>query len=349
MQPNKTTLVKAMRLLLKVVLPLIVSVGLCWVLFRNDNISDIVNIVREQCDFGMITLMLLICFMSFVFRALRWQLQLNGVGIYPRRRDVLYSIFGTYAVNLVFPRLGEVWRTGYIADRTSSSFGTVMGTMIADRFADLITGILFTLSVFIVGSDSLVRFIQRYPAGYRALTGIISSPITWIVLTLLIIAIVWVLRTKTHNRFIARIQDFTRQLYTGFVSILSMPGRLKWLLWTILLWGCYLGSMYVAFMAFQFTRDIVATHGFTPVLICFTFGTISMGIPSNGGIGPYQIAIIFGLSLFLPELLTPEASKSFDLDSKAFANTVMTSSTCLTIAVGLWTFIAIMLRKKRSS
>ena len=42
-----------------------------------------------------------------------------------------YSIFGTYAVNLVFPRLGEVWRTGYIAQRQKAPFTTVFGSMVA--------------------------------------------------------------------------------------------------------------------------------------------------------------------------------------------------------------------------
>lgn len=42
------------------------------------------------------------------------------------------------------------------------------------------------------------------------------------------------------------------------------------------------------------------------------------------------------------------ATKAFELDSKAFANLILTSNTLLTIILGLWTFAAIALGKKKA-
>ena len=33
-------------------------------------------------------------------------------------------------------------------------------------------------------------------------------------------------------------------------------------------------------------------------MVAFVFGSLSMGIPSNGGLGPWNLAIMFALSLF---------------------------------------------------
>ena len=38
--------------------------------------------------------------------------------------------------------------------------------------------------------------------------------------------------------------------------------------------------------------------GLLPGLISFVFSSMSMLIPSNGGLGPWNIAVIFGLTLF---------------------------------------------------
>lgn len=344
--PTRNTTSGPLGILFKFVVPAIISVGLCWVVFRNDSLAAMMEVINTKCDFTWIALMLLVSALSNVFRALRWGIQLDAVGIPCRFTDLLYSIFGTYAVNLVFPRLGEVWRTGFIAERRDANFGTVFGTMIADRFADLIVGITLTLVTLIVGHTAITSFVGHYPDGYRRMLDLITSPWLWSAIVLSVIIGAIILR-HSHNRLAERARQFALELWKGFSSIITIRHKGLWMLWTVMLWGCYLFQMYLAFLAFPFTRDIIAAHGFTPILVCFTLGTIAMGIPSNGGIGPYQIAIIFGLMLYCPDAAGSTAAKAFELDSKAFANLILTSNTLLTIALGLWTFAAIALRSRR--
>lgn len=333
--------------ILKFIIPVVISIGLCWALFRNDNLADMIEIIQNHCDFKWIGFMLLVSFMSNVFRALRWGIQLEGVGIKASFTELVYSIFGTYAVNLVFPRLGEVWRSGFIAHRENAPFGTVVGTMLADRFADLITGMLFTLVTLILGHDAIQSFVMRYPDSYRRMATLATSPLTWITVAAVILLALWFFKRRSSNGMINKVKEFCHELWSGFAAILTIKRKGMWMLWTTLLWGCYFGQMVLAFQAFPFTREIFDNHGLIAVLVCFTLGTIAMGIPSNGGIGPYQIAIIFGLSLYAPAGLDEAAKKAFELDSKTFANLILTMSTCLTIILGLWTFVAIALSKKK--
>ena len=326
-------------IVLKFIVPVVISVGLCWALFHNIKLSDMVDVVRNNCDFKWIVFMLLASFMSYIFRAMRWGLQLEGVGVKASFKELVYSIFGTYAVNLVFPRLGEVWRSGFIAHRERAPFGTVMGTMLADRFADLLTGLLFTLATLVLCHEPIMRFFRKYPDGYQKMEHTLLSPWTWLIVGVTVIACIVFFRWRSNNRLVIRIKSFCHELWSGFAAILKIPRKGMWLLWTVLLWGCSFGQMMLAFQAFPFTREIFAQYGTLAVLLCFTLGTIAMGLPTVNGFGPYQIAVMFGLSIYDPQLSTAS--------SGAFANLVLIMSTCLTIAVGLWTFAAIAIGNRR--
>ena len=96
--------------LLKYGVPLVISVGLCWLLFRGDDIdlSEMWQTVKRECDFRWMVANIALGLMAQVFRAFRWRIQLRALDIRPSLWQLILSIFGTYSVNLVFPRLGEV-------------------------------------------------------------------------------------------------------------------------------------------------------------------------------------------------------------------------------------------------
>lgn len=334
-------------MVLKFIIPIVVSIKLCQKLFRGDSLSDMLAVIREGCDFRWIGAMLLLLLMSNVFRAMRWGLQLDAIGIRVPLWPRVLSIFGTYAVNLVFPRLGEVWRCGYIAQRERAQFGTVAGTVLADRLADLLTGMLFLIATLIFGHDALLRFVARYPDFYYSMERLLTSPLTWVILAAMILGAVWFLRHKSHNRLVARVQQFCTEMWDGFAGIARMRHKGWWLVLTALLWGCYFFQMALAFQAFTFTREIFAADGFTAVLVCFTLSSIAMGVPSIGGIGPYQVALIFGLGLYMEPGLTAEATETFETNSKAFANLLLGATTTQVIILGLITFACIALSRRR--
>ena len=116
---------------MKYVFPLAVSVALCWLLFRDIDFSTMWAVIVGECRPQWILLGLGISILSHVFRAMRWRLQLRALGVEVSLWTLTLSIFGTYAVNLVFPRLGEVWRTDYVARRSGASFAEVFGSMVA--------------------------------------------------------------------------------------------------------------------------------------------------------------------------------------------------------------------------
>ncbi|MDE6323157.1 MAG: flippase-like domain-containing protein [Paramuribaculum sp.] len=328
--------------LLRYGVPLIVSIGLCWILFARMDFTTMISTIRDNCRWQWIWLTLCISIVSHVVRAMRWRIQLQAIGIRVGLYPVVLSIFGTYAVNLVFPRLGELWRTSYIAQRQSAPFDKVFGSMVADRLADTITVGLLALVTFILAGPQLTDYLSQNRETYEIVYALATSPWTWAAAGLGLI-LLWALFNRWKNtRPVKAVVGFCRGLWSGFAVVATMPGRFRWTLLTLLLWGCYFTQLYSAFFAFPETAEMVRVHGIIAALLCFVFSSLSMGVPSNGGIGPWQWAIIFGISLFSADIggLTPELAATF-------ANLVMGTQTLLLIILGLFTFISIAIGRKR--
>ncbi len=326
-----------LRTLLKYVVPLVITVGLCYLMFTGIDFKEMIAIIRRDCNFSWIALALCISILSHVFRAMRWRIQLRALGIESPLFALVLSIFGTYAVNLVFPRLGEIWRTGYIAQRQQAQFTTVFGSMVADRLADTVTVGLLTLVTFMLASKALITYFADNADTVDRLTGFATSPWLWLAIASLAALVWWFLTHKSTNSKVQKIRQQVHELWQGFAVIATMPGKGRWLLLTAGLWGCYFVQLYVAFYAFPFTREVLAQHGILAALVAFVLSSISMGVPSNGGIGPWQWAIIFALGIY--GLGQAQAA--------AFANLVLGTQTMLLILLGLFTFGCIALDKRR--
>lgn len=335
-----------LKAILRFGIPLIITVGLCWLLFTGIDFKEMVGIIRQYCNFWWILLGWVISILSHVARAMRWRIQLNALVVKAPLIYLVYSIFGTYAVNLVFPRLGEVWRTGYIAQRQNAPFTTVFGSMVADRLADTVTVLLLTLFTFVIAGRELMLYLGQNPDLGQQVKDMVLNPWLWTAVGLVVIGIWLVFTRMPNNKVVQKVRSLWSGLWEGFAVILHMPGKGRWLLLTILLWGCYFLQLYVAFFSFDFTAQIISDYGIIPVLVCFVLSSISMGVPSNGGIGPWQWAVIFGLSLYATGIVVPDGT-TFRAMSSSFANLVMGANTLLIIILGIITFVAISLDKKK--
>lgn len=330
------------RYLLKYGVPLVITVGLCYLLFTGVDFNEMAAIIRDNCNYWWILLALVISIFSHIFRAMRWRIQLRAVGVRPPLFNLVLSIFGCYAVNLVLPRLGELWRTGYIAQRQDAPFSTVFGSMVADRLADTATVLLLTLATFLIAGPQLVSYLSQNSGSYERLAAIATSPWLWGGIAASVAICVWALRHFRHTAFVSKLSEAAKELWQGFAVVASMPGRGRWLVLTVAIWSCYYFQLYLAFFAFPLTADVATTYGMTAVLVCFVLSSISMGVPSNGGIGPWQWAIIFGLSLYA----VPGLDKEY---ATTFANLVMGTQTLLLITLGIITFICVSIDKRRNT
>ncbi len=321
-------------------IPLIIGVGLMYFLYKNVDINSMMETLKTDVNYWWFIPVGIVSIFSHVFRALRWRLQLKAIDVKPSFSAVLNSIFGTYVVNLAFPRLGEVWRCGYIANRQKASVTQVMGSMVADRLSDTFTVLLLTLVTFLLAQSAFGKFFDAYPQMKESFLNVASDARIWAGTALAIIAIGWLLLMKTENAIIKKIQLMARNLWEGFASIGRMKGKWWFVLLTILIWGCYFLQLYLACQAFSFTINLSVLA----VLVMFVLSSIGMGIPTNGGLGSWHVAIIFGLSLYGVGVFSPS---NFDPRASAFAMLVWGFQTVLLIVLGIYAFTSMAIDRNR--
>lgn len=311
-------------------LPLCLTVLLVWYMFSKVNFSQMMDIIRQGVDYGWILLAMAISVFSHIFRAARWRLQLRSLGIEAPFTALCCSIFGCYALNLVFPRLGEVWRCTYISSRQKAPFTTVLGSMVADRLADTMTVLALTLLTFAVATSAINSFLVKYPIG-RDLVALATNPVFWILCVCAVVFAASMLFIFRRSGAVFRLREWTAQLWQGFAAVWRMKGRARFFLFTLLIWGCYYTQLYVAFYAFPFTASLCSesalAFGLTPCLVAFVLSSIGMAVPSNGGLGPWNIAVMFGLAVY----------GISDAEGQAFSMLQWSGQTVMLIILGIFT------------
>ena len=323
---------------LRYILPIAFTVLLLVYLFNKVDFGEMMSLLRHGVDYWWILLAMAISVFSHIFRAARWQLQLNALDVRVPFMALCCSIFGCYALNLVFPRLGELWRCTYISTAKKNSFTIVFGSMIADRVADTIMVSCLLVLCLIVAAPALKIFLDKYPIG-QDFIHLISQFWFWasIVGGLAVIAGIFFLFRR--HPFVLKIKGMALSLWEGISVIVKMKGKIKFLIFTLCIWGCYFIQLYVAFYAFDFTRALChepgLAAGFTPCLVAFVLSSISMAIPSNGGLGPWNIAIMFALSVYGVN----------DAEGTAFSMVQWSGQTVMLIILGIFTMVYISVKK----
>ena len=328
------------KILLRYCVPAVITVGLCYLLVREMDLRQMWETICTQCDFRWIGVNIMLLIGAMWARAARWQLQLRALGIKASVWVLTLSVFGTYAVNMVFPRLGEVWRTGFVAERQKAPFTTVFGSMVADRLSDTVMVGLISLSAFVLAGPQLMSYLGQNPGLMARIISLIFSPMVWGGVIAVLVITVWLFVRYPENRVIATCRRLWQGLWQGFAVIGRMRGKGLWLFYTLILWACYFVGLVCAFMSFPLVAEVMIRHGLTAVLLCFVLTSLSMLVPSNGGIGPWQWAMIFGLSLYCDGI--PGLTKEY---MASFANLALGVQAVTSIILGLFTFGWIALNK----
>ena len=321
-----------MKKALQYIVPILLSVLLIWYLFSKVDFKQTMDIISHGVDYWWILAAMGISVFSHVFRAMRWQIQLDALNVPTTLMELACGVFGCYALNLLLPRVGEIWRCTFVARRSKAQFTTVMGSMVADRMADSIMVLFLILLTFVVAAPALSSFMAKYPVG-KDILDMLYSPLIWIVGVAVVLIVWWMLHRFRKSAFVARLRKWSVEIWRGFAVIITMPGKWKFLLLTMAIWGCYFVQLYVAFYAFSFTKALCYEQGLAfgllPCLVAFVMSSIGMAVPSNGGLGPWNIAIMFGLAVYGVS----------DVEGAAFSILQWSGQTVMLIILGIFTTI----------
>lgn len=321
-----------LRTFVKIFLPLAFGCLLLWYLYSKMDISEIWHVIRKGVRYDIILFSLLFGLGANIVRGLRWGLLINSLGERVKWSNAIYAVLGNYAVNLVLPRVGEVWRCGMITKYDKIPFTKLLGTLLIDRVSDTIMVGLITLCIFIFNFGFFKSFFAKNPALLDGFQSMFDS--IWIyVAVVILLGGVWFMFTYMSNfTLVKKAKSMLLNVWAGMKSIWWLKQKWLFVVETLLIWGGYFCYFYITFYAFAFTRDLGISVG----LIAFTMSSIGVAVPVQGGIGPWHFMVIATLVCFGVN----------ENDAAAFALVVHTVQTVWTGLAGLFGVVALPFTNK---
>lgn len=329
---------------IKYTLPAIISAVMIIWLFKKVNIRTVIGILHDGCDYWWLLLMCVVLIISRSIRGIRWGIQLRAAGVkrMPPFAEMV-SIYGAYALNLLFTGVGEAWRCLYVSRRQKARLATVIGTDLGDRISDAIMIVVLVICSTFLARPALDKFLDHYSFG-REIINLFSSPWLWIGFVALVGAVLWIFLSKSHNKIVLKVRAEADQLWNGFRILFTMKHQVRFWIYTLIIWIAYFLMTYLCFFAFPFTRELIRPdlgYGLLPGLVVFIFGSLSIAVPATGGLGPWNIAVMFALTLYGVD----------QSDAATYAMVVWAFQTAMQIILGLVgaTYIALHKREQEAA
>ncbi|RAU84204.1 lysylphosphatidylglycerol synthase transmembrane domain-containing protein [Pontibacter arcticus] len=295
----------------------------------------------QSAKYGWVILSLVLGIAAYVSRAYRWQMQIKPTGITPSLLNTYNAMMVGYVANLVLPRMGEVVRCSILKKTDNLPVNTGFGTVIAERFIDMVMLLLITGLTFLVEFNRIRDFFfGLFSDKYSSISQSLNSfyylgAVLFALLIVGVILIVVFLNRLRSNRFYKKVVGFVQGMLQGIFSISKIENKFSFWAHTVFVWAMYYGMSQVVFYALPATQSLPLGAGLS-VLVA---GSLGMAAPVQGGIGVYHLVVQATLLLYgVPKE-----------EAMAYALLAHTSQTLLVVIMGVFSFMISMLQQKKNS
>ncbi|MCD8296280.1 MAG: flippase-like domain-containing protein [Prevotella sp.] len=307
---------------LKIVMPLALGGTILYWMYRGFDFKSIKNILLNEMNWTWMILSFPFGILAQMFRGWRWRQTLSPIGEHPRTYTAINSIFISYAVSLVIPRIGEFMRCVVLKKHDGVSFPKALGTVVTERVIDsllvaIVTGLTLLIQMrmfstfFSQTGTSMNSFFSRFST-----TGYIVTAICGLAALILLHFLL-----KKLSLY-ERVKTTLSGIWQGIISLKNVKNIPLFLFYTIAIWVCYFLHYYLTFFCFEFTANL----GLQCALVTFVVGSIAVIVPTPNGAGPWHFAvktmlILYGIS---------------DVNALYFVLIVHTVQTLLVIILGIY-------------
>ena len=316
------------RKIIQILLPLALGMVLLWYLYRNQDISEMIRVMKKGVRYDILLFSLIFGLLGNVFRGFRWALLIDSLGKRVKRKNTVYAVLGNYAINMALPRVGEIWRVGVVSKYEKQPFAKLFGTLLVDRIMDTAVVGLLTMCLFVFNIRFFKNFFSDNPPAFIETVSVVSSSVwTYIGLAVLVLIVWFVLAKLKHLTIVRKTIDMIKNIWEGIKSLWKIERKSTFFIQTLLIWVCYFLYFYITFFAFDFTKDL----GVRIALIAFAMSSIGVAVPVQGGIGVWHFMVISTLVAFGVD----------SNDAGAFAFLVFAIQTLWIVLVGLFGIAAL--------
>lgn len=319
--------------ILKVVFSLLLGGVILYWMYRDFDFKNVSRVVLHEMDWTWMLLSFPFGILAQMFRGWRWKMSLNPIGEYPRASTSINSIFLSYAVSLVVPRIGEFARCGVLKRYDGVSFTKALGTVVTERIIDSLLVLAITLLTLFFQLRVFDRFFSRTGTNIEIMFDRFSTTgyVVTAVCAVAVLILLWYLlrRFSIYNKVKCTISG----LMQGVFSLRGVKNMPLYVLFTLGIWVSYFLHYYLTFFCFEATSGL----GMACALVTFIVGCIAVIVPTPNGAGPWHFAVKTMLILY----------GVGETDALYFVLIVHSVQTLLVILLGIYAWMALAFTKKR--
>ncbi len=300
-----------MKTTLKVLAGILIAAVFLWIAFKEVEIEQVLE-ASKNMSYGWILPFFLATLVSHFIRAERWSLLFSNEEKTPHRITLFTGVMIGYLSNIPFARLGEITRPVYVARQVDESNSKLIGTIVLERIIDMLSLILLMTSVVI--------FMVSDPEILNNLFGIDITDSGVLLSFALLIAkylaigaiaigvIYFVLRALSSKIEIIstgfeKLKEISKTFVDGVLAIKELKNWPLFILYTALIWACYISMTYIPF--WMFDLQTVYELSYADALILTMVSAVGIIIPTPGGVGTYHLFVTKALLLLYA---VPEAT-----------------------------------------
>mgnify|MGYP001660838826 FL=1 len=320
---------------IKIILPLLLGGSILYWMYRDFDFTSIESVLIDEMNWTWMLLSLPFGVLAQTFRGWRWKQTLEPMGEQPRNSVSVNSIFLSYAVSLVIPRVGEFARCGILNRYDRIGFSKALGTVVTERAVDSLIVLLITALAFITQIRVFGTFFSRTGTRIDDFLYMFSTT-GWLVTGICGIAaliLLYVIRKKLaiHDK----VKETLSGIWQGIISLRRLKNVPLFLFYSFAIWVSYFLHFYLTFFCFEATSNL----DITCALLCFVVGSIAVIVPTPNGAGPWHFAVKTMLILY----------GVADVHALYFVLIVHTIQTLLVVLLGVYAWIALAFTKPAAS
>jgi len=243
----------------------------------------------QSANYFYIIFVFLLTLLSYLFRAIRWNILFEPMGYSISNQSAFWSISLGYFFNLGIPRSGEIIRATYLYKLEHIPVEKSIASIVLERVVDFIFLLIFILLNLFLNFELFISFLNF--GNFERFKNFHFLFYPFIVISISVILFILFKKQIQKNSIYNKINTIVISFIEGLQSIFKLKKRLHFILYSIGIWVCYFFMSYFTLMAFKETENISLQLSLF-VLIAGAFGLI---FPAAGGLG-YPIALGFGFA-----------------------------------------------------
>lgn len=237
-----------------------------------------------------VILFIIVAIISHIVRAVRWKYLLAPIKSNVSVHKLFSAIMIGYLVNNAIPRAGEIARAHAVGKFEEIPKSAAFGTVIVERILDIVTFFFILCAVLFLYPNSLTAVtdnIEEYRMFFLA-----GSILSLLLFVWLFLRSEWLfghLKKITlflPDKYSRRVEGVLETFLSGFKIASDRKHFLPIVLTSVLMWLCYVLTLYFAFFAFDPLREL--NLGMAEAVVLMTFSTIAFILPVPGAFGTYH-------------------------------------------------------------